>query len=239
MTPLLTSDGKCQGDHTVVFSSLKSLILTIVILLLMSSPKVRIFSPVEKPYGLSYEEHIRNFWNWQISIPASVHPIYDNTGKMWSKCQVNRMLPVIYLSGAGGKTVHRTCKIPADKGVLIPIMTMIATDREYPRLSASELFDIARADQDNVVSISLTINKDVYRFNDLRKFRTHTSEFDVEFPEDGIFGVKDEGRSKAVADGYYVLTEPLKSENQYKIHFDGSISKPPFKHDIEYILNVV
>jgi hypothetical protein len=189
---------------------------------------------------LSYEEHIRNFWSWQISIPESVHPMFDKSGKKWSKCQLNHSLPVVYLSGAGGNTVRRRCEIPADRGILIPVMTMIATDREYPKANARELFDIAKNDQDSVDRISLTINRKVYNFNDLRKYRTHTSEFDVEFPDDGIFGIKkQEGRSKAVADGYYVLTEPLKSKNEYKIHFDGSIPSAGFEHDIEYILDVV
>jgi hypothetical protein len=205
-----------------------------------SHTKVQIFPPLAKPYGLSYEEHIRNFWSWQISIPASVHPMSDKKGKMWSKGQSNELLPVIYLSGAAGHTVHRRCKIPGNRGVLIPVMTMIATDREYPKKSVDDLFDIAREDQDKVDSISLTINKDVYNSKDLKKYRTHTSEFDVEFPDDGIFGVKNqEGRSRAVADGYYVLTEPLKPNNQYRIQFDGSIPPIGFKHDIEYILDVV
>jgi hypothetical protein len=165
----------------------------------------------------------------------------DQTGKMWSKCQLNPTLPVIYLSGAGNKNgIHRRCKIPAHKSVLIPVMSMIATDREYPSTNGKtqELFDIARDDQDNVKDISLTINRQKYNSNDLRQFRIHTSDFEVEFPDNGIFGVTKEGRSKAVADGYYVLTEPLKPDNQYKIHFDGTIPKANFSHDIEYILDV-
>jgi hypothetical protein len=219
---------------------LKSLILTLVILLLMSSSateSVQIFPPADKPYGLTYEEHIKNFWRWQISIPRMPqHPMLDKTGNEWSKCQSNPMLSVVFLSGAGGKKVRRKCRIPAGKSILIPVMTMIATDREYPG-STQVLYDTAKQDQDNVTALSLDINGKKYAFDDLKKFRTATGEFEVEFPKDGIFRVRKEGRSKAVADGYYLLTEPLKPDT-YTIHYKGAIPSANFHHDIDYTLIV-
>jgi hypothetical protein len=212
---------------------------------LYASPtSVIIFPPGSKPYGLSTDEHIENFWKWQISIPAEPegeHPISDLTGEKCTKGQSNSNSSVFYLSGAGGKTVNRICTIPAGKGVLIPVMTVVATEKEYPGSSVAELAEIVKKDQDSVNALSLDINGKHYAFDDLKKFRTTTGEFEVTFPKDGIFGVTEEGRSKAVADGYYLITEPL-SEGNYSIHYKGALGDPlegtNFQHDITYRLMV-
>ena len=212
---------------------------------LYASPtSVNIFPPGSKPYGLSTDEHIENFWKWQISIPAEPegeHPISDSTGEKCTKGQSNSNSSVFYLSGAGGKTVNRICTIPAGKGVLIPVMTVVATEKEYPGSSVAELAEIVKKDQDSVNALSLDINGKHYAFDDLKKFRTTTGEFEVTFPKDGIFGVTEEGRSKAVADGYYLITEPL-SQGNYSIHYKGALGDPlegtNFQHDITYRLMV-
>lgn len=61
------------------------------------------------------------------------------------------------------------------------------------------------------------------------------------FPKVGIFGVTEAGPSKAVADSYYLLTEPLSNGN-YTIHYKGALGNPlegtNFQHDITYRLIV-
>ena len=42
---------------------------------------VNIFPPESKPYGLSYEQHVKNFWKWIISIPQDKNPWGDQTGE--------------------------------------------------------------------------------------------------------------------------------------------------------------
>jgi hypothetical protein len=209
-----------------------------------SPTSVNIYPPGSKPYGLSTAEHIENFWKWQISLPSEPegeHPISDLTGEKCTKGQLNSNSSVFYLSGAGGKTVERTCTIPPGKGILIPVMTVVASEKEYPGSSVSELADIVKKDQDSVMALSLDVNGTRYNLDDLKKFRTATGEFEVTFPEDGIFGITEAGPSKAVADGYYLLTEPL-SEGNYTIHYNGALGNPlegtNFQHDITYRLLV-
>jgi hypothetical protein len=209
-----------------------------------SPAPVNIFPPNSQPYGLPIDKHIENFWKWQISMPTEPegeHPISDLTGEKCSKGQSNSSSPVFFLSGAGGKTVNRMCEVPAGKGLLIPVMTVVATEKEYPGSSATELSNIAREDQDSVIALSSDINGKSYSFDDLKKFRNATGEFEVIFPKDGIFGVTEEGLSKAVADGYYLLTEPL-SQGNYTINYKGALGNPVegtnFQHDITYRLIV-
>ena len=207
-----------------------------------SPATVNIFPPESKPFGLPVDKHIENFWKWQISIPGEPegeHPISDLTGEKCNKGQESTNSSVFYLSGAGGQTVKRTCEVPAGKGLLIPVMTVVATDKEYPGSSVAELASIVREDQDSVTALSLDVNGTNYAFDELKPFRNATGEFQVTFPKDGIFGVTEQGPSKAVADGYYLITEPL-SPGNYTIHFKGALGDPlegtNFQHDISYLV---
>jgi hypothetical protein len=81
-----------------------------------------------------------------------------------------------------------------------------------------------------------------YSYQDLLKYRTHTDAFDVTFPDNGIFGVMQGGASKAVADGFYIITEPL-AKGTYPVHFKSSLlctdpgcSEPNFAQDITYTI---
>ena len=86
----------------------------------------------------------------------------------------------------------------------------------------------------------LKIGDKEYNYADLRKYRTHTDVFEVAFPDNGIFGVIEGGVSKAVADGFYIITEPL-AKGTYTVHFKSSLicsdpdcAEPNFAQDIKY-----
>jgi hypothetical protein len=86
-------------------------------------------------------------------------------------------------------------------------------------------------------------NDKEYSRQDLSKYRIATEDFEVTFPKNAIFGAT-EGISKAVADGYYVITEPLEKGN-YTILYKSSLIcpeidciQPNFAQDIKYRLIV-
>jgi hypothetical protein len=206
---------------------------------------VNIFPPATDPYGLTYDEHVKNFWKWIISLPRNMNPWDDPTGKNCANGQLEMNSSVFYLSGnGGGKTLDRTCKVPAGKGLFIPVSPMEISDKEVPNASVERLHDIAKKDQDSVTSLSLKIGDKEYSLEDLKKYRIHPEEdFQVIFPENGIFGAT-AGPSKAAADGYYVITEPLKKGN-YTIAYSASLIcpsveciQPNFAQDIAYVITV-
>ena len=103
-----------------------------------------------KPYGLTYAEHIKNFWKWNLAIPAKDNPINDPTG---DKCAT---------------------------GIV------------------------------------------------------------VNFANNGIFGILQGGPTNDVADGFYILTQPLAKG---PIHFKSSLictqpdcDTPNFAQDITYTI---
>ena len=121
-------------------------------------------------------------------------------------------------------------------------MQVEKSDKEAPGSSVLDLDKSAKKDQDSVNSLYLQIGDKVYNYNDLVKYRTHTDAFNVVFPDKAIFGVIKGGPSKAVADGFYIITKPL-AKGTYPIHFKSSLlcqeadcSEPNFAQDIKYTI---
>ena len=218
----------------VLISSFSILIFSIVTINGQNQPidSLKIFPPDAKPFGLSYEEHAKNFWKWLLSISTDNAPFKDKTGEKCANGQINSNSSVFYLSGGGG-FYERQCKVPVGKSVLIPILIVEFSDKEVPNAPPEELSRLAKIDQDHVTSLVLEINgKKIFdeKYPDgianaknsiAKQYRTHTQVFDVVFPENAVYGVS-AGPSKAVADGFYIITEPLE-KGVYNITFKGSI----------------
>lgn len=205
-----------------------------------ASNSLNVFPPGGKPYGLSYSQHIQNFWKWLIAIPSDGSPINDVTGEKCSTGQVNTNSSVFYLAPSGGGKSERTCKVPEGKGLLIPVMLVEMSDKEMPGASVEALSKSAKEDQDTVNSLNLKIDNTEYKYDNLTKYRTHTEPFEVTFPKGGIFGITEPGISKAVADGFYIITEPL-SKGNHTVNFKSSVGcpqlgceEPPFAQDVTY-----
>ena len=206
----------------------------------LGSKSVNIFPSGSKPYGLTFAEHQKNFWKWILEIPANESPVNDRTGEKCANGQSNSNSSVFYLSFNNGGIAERTCKVPAGKGLFIPIMQVEYSEKEVPNASVEDLRRTVTKDQDSVNSLYLKIGDKEYKYDDLIKFRTQTDVFEVVFPNKGIFGVIEGGLSKVVADGFYIITEPLTKGN-YSINFKSSLicldpgcAEPNFAQDIKY-----
>jgi hypothetical protein len=215
-------------------------ILSILSSTATASSSINIFPPDSKPYGLSYSEHAQNFWKWAYGIPAKDNPINDPTGE---KCAYGQSLTnssVFMLPINNGGLSERTCKVTAGKGLLIPVMQVAISDKEYPGASVEQLSESAKKDQDSVNSLYLKIDDKEYNYQDLLKYRTHTQPFEVIIPNNGVFGIVEGGLSKVVADGFYIITEPLQ-KGTYQIQFKSSLictgeecAEANFVQDIKY-----
>jgi hypothetical protein len=230
-----------RSSYFVIVSFLFMLLLFSATLSpVLGSNSVNIFPPGSKPYGLTFAEHEINFWKWILGIPAKESPLNDRTGEKCATGQSNTNSSVFYLSINNGGITERTCKVPVGKGLLIPVMQVEWSDKEAPGASVEELHKSAKKDQDSVNSLYLKIGDKEYKYKDLIKYRTQTDVFEVVFPDNGIFGVIEGGVSKVVADGFYIITEPLTKGN-YSVHFKSSLicldpgcAEPNFAQDIKY-----
>jgi hypothetical protein len=174
---------------------------------------VDIFPIDSDPFGISYEEHVKKYWKSLSPTPTDQNPM--TTGKCTFEQETSNS-SVFYLAGNAGGPSSVACKIRAGLGIFIPIITVLASQAETRGATIDDLHIIAKRDQDGVTSLSLKINDKEFKEEDLRKYRTHTKEFEVIFPpEDALFDAAP-GPSLAVADGYYVVTKPL-SPGKYTI----------------------
>jgi hypothetical protein len=204
-----------------------------------SNNSVNILPPGGKPYGLTYEEHVKNFWKWVISIPEDKSPWSDKTGANCAIGQLGTNSSVFYLGSNGGGTSYRTCKVPAGKGLFIPVSPMEVSDNESPNSSIDHLTQIAKEDQDSVTSLHLKIGDKEYNYQDLLKYRIHTFPLDVVFPvNNAVFGVVHGGPSKAAADGFYIITEPL-PKGTYTIQYESAICKGVGCLETNFAQNIV
>ncbi len=203
-----------------------------------ASKSLNIFPPGGNPYGLSYSEHVKSFWKWILAIPAKDNPFNDNTGKKCALGQSNTSSSVFYLAPNGGGHTERTRKVPVGKGLVIPVMQVESSEFESPGASPMELSDLSKNDQDKVNSLYLKIDDKEYKYDNLTKYRTRTEPFETTWPDQALFGIEKGGNSTVVADGWYIITEPLAKGN-HTIYFKSSLPPDPsgaegYATDIKY-----
>ena len=147
---------------------------------------------------------------------------------------------VFYLTGNSGGVSERVCKVPAGKGLFIPVMQVEISDNESPGSSDAQWAEAAKNDQDSVNSLYLKIGNKEYNFDELQKYRTATDIFEVDYADNGIFGIVVGGPSKVSGDGFYIITEPLQRGN-YAVHYKSNLicsgpecTEANFAQDIKY-----
>lgn len=226
----------CLSVMSVLIVGVISLGLSIT----AASSSLNIYPPGSSPYGVPYSEHIENFWKWILAIPAKDNPFDDQTGEKCATGQSNRS-SMFYLSPNSGGRSDRTCEVPVGKALFIPLMPAEYSDLEQRGASVEQLSATVKKDQDAVNSLYLKIDDKEYKYDNLTKYRIHpTPPFEVTYPDNAIFGVVKGGNSTAVADGYYIITEPLAKGN-HTIHYKSSLicsdpdcAEPNFVIDIKY-----
>jgi len=185
------------------------------------SPTVQIFPPDSNPFGLPYQSYIMKTWERSYELDEDENPLLDSTGERCNNGQ-DPNSPVFILVATAGGNSERTCEIPAGKGLLIEVVSVAASFAEttHPESATiDELYNITKNDQDNVEVKMLMINGQ--KFNELHKYRFVTEPFNISFPPNNIWGV-DAGNSTAVAEGYFVITEPL-APGKYDIRTTGKV----------------
>jgi hypothetical protein len=169
-------------------------------ILLADSINEGVFAIDSNPYGLSYEDWTIKFWQWILPIPLEINPIFDYTGERCGEGQGS--LPVFFLIGSSGSVVERTCTVPADKAILIPVGYVECSFAEHSGTTEEELHTCAKEDQSSNPILFLSV--DGRQIQQFEKYRVHSRAFNVTFPENAIFGAEP-GPSRAVSDGYWII----------------------------------
>ena len=170
------------------------------------------YSLDESPFGKSWEVWTTEWWNWCLSLPRDQNPITDITGEYASR---NQRGPVWFLAGTFGGTAERTCEIPAEKAIFFPIYCNETSYAECPNFKTEEELRVfAKADIDQVKTITSTVDGQRLPNSDLR--RLESPPFELDLPEGNIVGVPP-GKTKSNSDGYWVFLKPL-PVGKHEIH---------------------
>jgi hypothetical protein len=192
-----------------------------------------VFSPQSDPYGVSYAEWTRKWWQWALSIPLENNPIKDKIGK---NCAINQSGPVWFLAGTDGGSAERSCIIPTGKAVLFPILNYGATFADEPTIkSEQELHSLAEREMDIISDLEITV--DGVKLNGLQEYRIRSPIFDVVLPENNLFGGAP-GPTRGVADGYWLFLEPL-LRGKHNIHSFGSCLAGKVKIGVNYDITII
>ncbi len=129
--------------------------------------------------GSSYQQLTAAWWQWALSMP--VPPFLDPDGRI---CAVDQQGPVWFLAGTSGHgPVKRSCEVPEDKYLLLPVINMYRASRHaegsqpLSRKACETLRGDAALNNDHPESAQVLI--DGQRVPDVRRYRVASDCFDL------------------------------------------------------------
>ena len=204
------------------------------------APSQSVLFPREAtPFGVSYEDWAAAWWQWAFSIPVDENPM------LGGPCELHQSGKVFFLAGTSGGADHRSCTIPAGKGVFFPIVNVVF--RSCPEYAdASYTCDLATSEDNLHENASwymengdrtLLLEIDGASVDGLDAYRAHSEVFADASPdavedrvaptcsgkiEENPCGVPVGSPRPSVADGYWAMLRPL-PVGQHEIRFAASI----------------
>jgi len=193
-----------------------------------------------KVAGRKLADWSAEWWQWALSIPQSVNPLFDETG---AQIAVGQRGPVWFLCGVFNEsgTATRSISVPEGKALFFPIVNVewdnLGVD---PPLTIAELRENAASFVAAVDPASLVCDVDGVALDDLASRRVLSKPFEYSLPPGDIyeaFGVDGSGTQyPAVSDGYWVMLRPL-PVGDHVVHFAASVGAP-FNFSLEITYNI-
>lgn len=178
-----------------------------------------VFPSDAKPFGIPYGEWTANWWQWNMGMPSASH-LREHFDP--AKCNMNQEGPVWFLpDGLNGKE-FRSCTIPSDKAILVPLLTgNCDNDNPQSPMSDADLLKCASEGGDfSVVSASL----DGIPIQNLKIPRVTSPYFNMTVPKDNVFN-NIPGIFRAISDGWYVFLKPL-SQGDHELKLVTNVANP-------------
>lgn len=196
-----------------------------------------VVNPDLNKYGNSYGEWSARWWQWALSIPTNINPVVDTTG---ANCDKRQSGPVWFLAGTfGGDPVTRSCTVPKGKALFFPILNSVWGGegdgcRAPGDCNIPQLRIFAAKDENNPTLLEAHI--DGVEVANPKTYRVTSAAFEAFIPAENPFGVAPTTLRPMVADGYWLLVEPL-APGAHTIHFKG-IQSNGFTTEVTYNLTV-
>ena len=183
------------------------------------------------------------WWQWALSIPASVNPQLVQSGD--DTCMIGQWGPIWFLGAVlGGGSAVRTCSVPEGKSLFFPVINYVNFySPQCPPLTGKtvkELRDYIQPFIKGIHDVSVTLDGQDIKKTLLRL--VISDPFEIALPPDNVEeGCPADIYSPAVDAGYYGSLPPL-SPGGHMLHFHGeshSEELGDFVQDVTYNLTVV
>lgn len=215
----------------------------------VSSADHLVIPPAKLPFGASYEEWAAAYWQWALEIPAEKNPIMDGA------CERNQSGSVFFLAGTLGGSHQRSCTIPSDKGIFVPIFDTLARscpemadfEKVCPSLSSEAGIRSSAENTIDTANALLHVTLDGQTISVGDPFRVQSDLFSDSSPdnandrlfatcsgpiESNICKVTEGNHRLVVTDGYFIMLHGL-SEGLHQLHIAANVSpdstEPPFE----------
>jgi hypothetical protein len=240
-----------KGPHTIEFIGVfaSGFAFHITYHLTVSDPP-DVVAPRAHPPGKNYGEWSAKWWQWAYSLPGTDHPLVDQTGADVAAGQSGKVwfLGGTYSAVSEGDAIvgraTRVCTIPAGKSLFFPILNSEANNFTVDAggnmitpttLTEADLRATCAFNMDHARNMTCTIDgwpvkglDDVLRTH----YRAESPVFQYTVPAGDslyeLWGMHIFGQTPppgAVADGVYVMLEPL-DPGHHTIYFTGEIFIP-------------
>jgi hypothetical protein len=190
-----------------------------------------IYSKNEKPYGISYSEWIRRWWEWHVSIPKGNHPREAYSPE---KCAQNQNDKNVWFlpdeSDLGSSEANtpeiKKCTVPHGKALLVQIYGGGCSYGEGLKTD-QELKDCVDIGLDTVEFTAKIDGVEVMSSKNRDDYLPEPYSYDLTYTQDNLYDVP-AGTYKAMAGGYFLFVKPL-SVGDHTIEFKETFFKPGFE----------
>ncbi len=192
---------------------------------------LELYDPDSAPFGITYAEWTARWWKWVLSIPKAENPLVDENGE---NCANNQSGPVWFLAGTLKGSAERSCTIPADKAILIPVINYEASVAEGDGTTDEELAARAKFEIDQITNMQAMFSG--ANVKELKKYRVQSPPFNVILPADNVLGLPAQ-TTKMMSEGYWLFLKPLEP-GKYDLHSFGSCLAGRIKIGSSYHLTI-
>lgn len=170
--------------------------------------------------GKTIAEWTTNWWQWGLSFGPSANPFYDSHGGF---ANLNQSGPVFFLAGSPGGNNSRHFEVPSDTYILMPLLVGEQSQLELGfDKSAAEVRQAAKQQADLIDSLHATLDGVPIPQTTLFAHREASPDFNFVATWGNALGVPGGSSGTAVADGYFLMLQPLSPGNHVLTYGGGS-----------------